>query len=214
MNMITALACAVGMIVLAMLVHADDVTKRESQTRRYRLDLQIGPTETMYTPAEAKAKHPTSGEIMLSGRMAGGMPDMGHTMAGIMPMSDVRHVELHVYDRATGKPVSDARVAITLTGADGKRCAVPIARMYGIEEGIRDVHYGNNVALSAGAYTVDAAVNGEHVRFSLKVPQESGSLAPRERSSTGGSGLQGSSHAADGYCLPHNRVISRGAGPP
>ena len=214
MNMITALACAVGAILLAMPVHANDITKRESQTRRYRLDLQIGPTEIMYTPAETKAKHPTSGEIMLSGKMASGMSDMGHAMAGMMPMSDVRHVELHVYDRDTGKPVLDARVAITLTGADGKRRAVPIARMYGVEEGLHDVHYGNNVALSAGAYTVDTAVNGEHVRFSLKVPQESGSLALRDRSSTGGSGLQRSSHTVEGNWLPHKRVISPGADSP
>ena len=170
MNMITALACAVGAILLAVPVHANDIAKWESQTRRYRLDLQAGPTETMYTLAEAKAKHPPSGEIMLSGKMAGEMPDMGHTKAGMMSMSDVRHVELHVYDRDTGKPVSDARVAITLAGADRKRRAVPIARMYDVEEGLHDVHYGNNVALSAGTYTVDAAANGEHVRFSQKVP--------------------------------------------
>src|SRR5260370_14883930 len=106
---------------------------------------------------------------MLSGKMESGMSDMGHAMAGMMPMSDVRHVELHVYDRDTGKPVLDARVAITLTGADRKRRAAPIARMYGVEEGLDDVHYGNNVGLPVGAYTVDVTVNGERAHFSLTV---------------------------------------------
>jgi hypothetical protein len=173
MRTLTALACAVGAIMLAAPAHADDVAKLESQTQRYRLVLQIGPTETMYTAAEAKAKHPTSGEIMQSGKMTGGMPGMGHAMADMTPMPDLRHVELHVYARDTSKPVSDARVAITLMGADRKRRAVSIARMYGVEEGLGDVHYGNNMALPAGAYTVDATVNGEHARFCLTVPQGS-----------------------------------------
>jgi hypothetical protein len=162
-------ASLMGVIALAAAARADDILKLENETQRYRLVLQIGSAETMYTAAEAKAKHPTSGEIMLSGKMAG-MPAMDHTVPGMMPVPQARHVELHIYARDTGKPVAEARVSITLTGADKKRHAVPMARMYGVAEGLEDVHFGNNMAISAGSYTVDATVNGEPAHFAVTVP--------------------------------------------
>ncbi|HLJ18889.1 MAG TPA: hypothetical protein VKU84_01760 [Stellaceae bacterium] len=163
MSKFVLLACLIGFIALAPQSRADDVVSLDGKTKQYRLTLQIGPTETMYSAAEAKAKSPTSGEVMLSGKMAGGM-------TGMMAMSGMRHVELHVYSLATGKVVTDARVTIALTGSDKKRHTVPVARMYGVTEGPDDLHYGNNVMLSPGAYTVDATVNGEAARFSVTVP--------------------------------------------
>ena len=38
----------------------------------YVFALSIGPYEAMYTPAQVKAKHPTDGEVMVSGKMVGG----------------------------------------------------------------------------------------------------------------------------------------------
>ncbi len=165
-----SLASLIGMVALAAQARADDVVTAASKTQHYRLTLQIGPTETMYSEAEAKAKHLTSGEIMLSGKMAGGPPGMDPAMSSMMPMSGMRHVELHVYSLDTGKVVTDARVAIVLMGADKKRHTVPVARMYGVGDGLDDLHYGNNIAIGAGSYAVDATVNGEAARFSVTVP--------------------------------------------
>jgi len=170
MMKLMVLTCTIGMVALSATARAYDAGLAESKTQHYRLVMQVGPTETMYTAAEAKAKHPDSGEIMASGKMAGGMPGMDHAMPGMTPMADFRHVELHVYALDTGKPVADARVAITFTGADKKRHAVPIASMYGVMEGLDDLHYGNNMALGVGTYTVDVTVNGEAARFSMTVP--------------------------------------------
>jgi len=39
----------------------------------YRMTLMIGPREAMYTQAQARRTHPTTGEIMLRGVMMGGM---------------------------------------------------------------------------------------------------------------------------------------------
>ena len=169
MTKLEVFASLMGILALAGAARADDILKLENETQRYRLVLQIGSAETMYTAAEAKAKHPTSGEIMLSGKMAG-MPAMDHTVPGMMPVPQARHVELHIYARDTGKPVAEARVSITLTGADKKRHAVPMARMYGVAEGLEDVHFGNNMSISAGSYTVDATVNGEPAHFAVTVP--------------------------------------------
>jgi hypothetical protein len=164
------LLCTMGLFVSMAQARADDSVTQEGKTAHYRLTLQIGPTETMYSETEAKAKHPSSGEVMLSGRMAGGMSATGHGMPGMTSMPDMRHIELHAYSLKTGKVVSDARVTIVLTGADGKRHVQPIARMYGVIEGLEDLHYGNNAMVDPGAYTVDVTINGEPARFSVTIP--------------------------------------------
>jgi len=163
MSKFAVLACVIGIVALAPQSRADDPVTLDSKTKQYQLTLQIGPTETMYSETEAKAKRPTSGEIMLSGKMVGGM-------TGMMPMSGMRHLELHVHSIDTGKVVTNARVTIVLKGSDKKRQMLPIVRMYGVTEGLDDLHYGNNVMLSPGAYTVDATVNGEAAHFSVTVP--------------------------------------------
>jgi len=137
--------------------------EHEALTPHYRMVLQFGPAEAMYTPAEAHAHHPASGEIMVGGKMAGGME---HEHDG-MVMPERRHVELHVFSRATGKVVADAHVTIAIAGADNTWTSVPIARMYGIESGPDDMHFGNNMSLPPGSYRVRASVNGERARFAF-----------------------------------------------
>jgi hypothetical protein len=134
------------------------------QTKRagaYKLVLMIGPLEHMYTPAEVKKKHPTSGEVMVSGTMV--MGGMGR--AGAMPN---HHLELHVYSAATGKTITHAVVSLTITTAAGKVIArVPIAQMYGVKEGTKDWHYGNNVLLKPGHYHVTAGVEMTTAAFDV-----------------------------------------------
>ncbi len=136
-----------------------------AQTVHYRLVLQIGPEEKMYSKAEAARTHPTSGEVMVSGTM-GGMP-----MAGGMAM-DMRHLEVHVYDRASGKVVTSAQCGITVTNdATKKSVVLPMAVMYGIKEGPSDWHYGNNVSMPPGPYTIAVVVNGERTIFHVTIPK-------------------------------------------
>jgi hypothetical protein len=137
--------------------------EHEALTPHYRMVLQIGPAEAMYTAAEAHAHHAASGEIMVGGKMAGGME---HEHDG-MAMPERRHVELHVFSRATGRVVVDAHVTIAIAGADNTWTSVPIARMYGIEPGPDDMHFGNNMSLPPGSYKVRVSVNGERARFAL-----------------------------------------------
>ena len=46
-------------------------------TGAYRMTLMIGPREAMYTQAQARRTHPTTGEIMLRGTMMVGDVSMG-----------------------------------------------------------------------------------------------------------------------------------------
>ena len=110
------------------------------KTQSYVFALSIGPDETMYTPAQVKAKHPKSGEVMLcrqDGRRDGRDDDGGGTQ---------RHLEVHICTPA-GKVVTGAHPAITVETAT----MVPVRRvMEGVDEGASDLHYGNNVNLTAG----------------------------------------------------------------
>jgi hypothetical protein len=135
-----------------------------AETQHFREELTIGPMEQMYTQAEAARLKPKSGEIMLSGHM---MP-MSTTMpTGMMAM----HLEVHVLAKADGKPVQNARIAITLIDLKvGKPVPLPVVIMYGIDEGMADTHYGNNVMLSPGRHRVLVSVNGERATFEVDVP--------------------------------------------
>jgi len=144
--------------------HAAEMTPivQKAQTAHYRLVLQVGPMEKMYSKAEVAKMHPTSGEVM-----AGGAMSMAESMA-----MDMRHLEVQVISRATGKVVTNAKVSITVTNtATKKSTELPVATMYGVKEGPSDWHYGNNLSMSPGSYTVLVALNGEHRVFVVTIPK-------------------------------------------
>ena len=134
-------------------------------TASYKLTLDVGPVETMYTQAQVNAKHPKTGEVMLGGSMSGMGGSMGMTMA-----AGNRHLEIHVASRATGKVLAQPPSAITLTDTSGMGMpsrVAPVA-MEGIGEGMADLHYGNNVKLTAGhVYKVVVTVKGEKASFTF-----------------------------------------------
>ncbi|HLJ58140.1 MAG TPA: hypothetical protein VKZ50_00225 [bacterium] len=140
------------------------------KTAHFRLMLQIGPMETMYSKADAAKMHPTTGEIMVGGAMAmSGGAMIGQT--GAMT-TDTRHLEVHVASLATGKVTTDATCQITVTNEATKASqVVPIAMMYGVKEGTSDWHYGNNVSMAPGSYTVKVVVNGEPALFHVTIPK-------------------------------------------
>jgi hypothetical protein len=141
------------------------VITRTATTPTYKLTLSVGPVEKMYTAAEVKAKHPSDGEVMV-----------GHSMSmDGMSMGDAnRHLEVHVASRATGKVVTNAQPTITLTDTSGMSGMamsekVNAMAMQGIGEGIADLHYGDNVKLTAGhTYKVVVKVKGEKATFTFK----------------------------------------------
>jgi hypothetical protein len=139
------------------------------KTPKYVFALSIGPMETMYTPAQARAKHPGSGEIMLSGQMTGGMAGM------TMDTSGLRHLELHICTPA-GTVVTNAHPKIVVSDPVSKTMAVavPVAKMQGVKEGASDIHYGNNVTLDEGhKVTVTVSLDGQTAVFHTTVPRSS-----------------------------------------
>ena len=139
------------------------------KTPKYVFSLSIGPTETMYTPAQARSKHPTSGEIMLSGQMTSGMAGMTMDNLGM------RHLEVHICTPG-GAVVTNAQPKIVVSDPASKTMAVavPVEKMQGVNGGPSDIHYGNNVTLDEGhKVTVTVSLNGQTVVFHTRVPHSS-----------------------------------------
>ena len=100
---------------------------------------------------------------MVSGEMS--------MMGMSMDMGDTRHLEVHVFTLDKGEIVADAKVAIAVTSTNPKKVEdVSVAKMYGVKEGRSDTHYGNDVSLPPGSYTVVVIVNGEKAEFTVAIP--------------------------------------------
>ena len=153
----------VAALLLAAAASAATVTQ-STTTSSYKVTLVVGPLEVMYTPAEVKAKHPKTGEVMVADSMSG-MGGMGSMSAGN------RHLEIHVASRASGKPLATMPSSITLhdTSAMSGTAKVDVVAMEGVGQGMADLHYGNNVKLTAGhMYKVVATVKGEKASFTFR----------------------------------------------
>jgi hypothetical protein len=152
--------------LLAGAASAATITKH-ANTKTYALTFRLGPAETMYTAAEVKSKHPTSGEVMAGGSMS------GMSMGGDSMGTGNRHLEVQVRSRESGK-ILNVVPTIGLhdkTAMSGMAMSVklPVMAMEGIGAGASDLHYGNNVKLTAG-HTYDAVVtvNRETATFSFQ----------------------------------------------
>lgn len=130
----------------------------------YRVVLQVGPAEKM-----SMHRKGATGEVMLGGKMAS-CAEPGSHMGGMSMGSTTcnRHVELHVYDRKSGRVVTKAHVSISLyTSRTRKTIQVPIMSMVGAAAGSNDLHYGNNIYAAAGHYTIAVHINQIRTTFSL-----------------------------------------------
>jgi len=135
--------------------------EQSATTATYALALAIGPSENMLTPEEAKTAK--EGEVMVSGEKA-------MTMSG---MEATQHLEVFVKDRKTGAPVSDQMVTIKVTNdATKEDTTVPVAAMYGLSGGVADMHFGNNVTLMPGNYTIVVTVGNEPATFMVNMPKK------------------------------------------
>jgi hypothetical protein len=193
-------ALAAGMLAAAtvgLVAHAQSGTGASpcsppgglvATTARSTMGLLVGPVETMYTRGQASSRHPTSGEIMLGGAgmsNPAGMSGPGgtgttgsSTPGGGMPgpgSKDVRHLEVHICARDTGRVTQDASPTITVVDqtARGMVETVPVAVMEGVGQGAADLHYGNNVTMpSDHTFLVTVALGADRAAYTLTMGPE------------------------------------------
>ncbi len=154
-------ACAAAVLgALSLIGPAFAGAPVTQKTASYAISLTLGPKETMFTPAEVKAKHLKSGEVMIGGSMA---MDMSSGMGGA-----VRHLEVHITSRATGKAITNLTPKIAVADRTTKALSdvITVVKMQGVGAPASDIHFGNNVDLHLGhAYTVAVAVGAEETVF-------------------------------------------------
>ncbi|HLJ66411.1 MAG TPA: hypothetical protein VKX16_03520 [Chloroflexota bacterium] len=139
---------------------------KQATAGAYRLVLKIGPAQRM------AMGHPKHGEVMLHGQVAtcsfSGNMGMSGSSKGARGCN--HHIELHVYNRKSGKVVTTA--VVTMVMVDSRRhtrITVPIMAMMGAGLGMKDYHYGNNVYAGAGTYTVRVAVDKTATTFTIQL---------------------------------------------
>jgi hypothetical protein len=110
----------------------------------YRLALAIGPPQHLYSQAQIRARHPSTGEVLLNGTA----PSAGTAIPN-------HYLELHVYSAANGTPISAVAVTLIVTTPQGRTLQrVPAVAMQRVAVGSADRHFGDNLALPAGHYHV------------------------------------------------------------
>jgi hypothetical protein len=139
-----------------------------AKTASYLLALEIGPRQEMYMPSEVQSRKIKTGQVMLGGDMA--MID--HVPAGMK----VYDLAVHICTKS-GAVVTTLKPTIVVKPAGGKPAThVAVAMMAGIKEGLRDYHYGNDVALTPeGKVTVTVTVKGQRAIFHATVPKQGSS---------------------------------------
>ena len=130
------------------------------QTPRYTVVLDIGPAEHMVSPMDAM--HGQNGEVVVNSGMMSSDTAM---MSGMMDqgMAVNHHVEVHIALADSGAVVMDVTPSIRIidksTGV--ARDLTAVMGMYGSAMGPADFHYGQNVFLPDGAYTVTVSVGSD-----------------------------------------------------
>lgn len=121
-------------------------------TPSYLIVVNVLPGEPMFTQDEIDAQHPLEGELIITGE-------------GVGLTETSRHVEAHVYSRATGIPLHG--VVVTLAVSDrtsATRAQIAPTVMMDFLIGRRDIHFGNNVSLPGNIdLSVHITVDGEEV---------------------------------------------------
>jgi hypothetical protein len=136
---------------------------RIGSTNSYNLVTEIGGLQAMFTPTQVSGQHPKSGEVMFGGNMT--MPPDPNNAS-----PDWHHLEVHIFDKKTGDVVKSANPVISVTNnATGHVQPVPIVVMQGVVEGPGDYHFGNNVDLPKGLYTVTVLIGTESANFDFNV---------------------------------------------
>ncbi|MDQ2809707.1 MAG: hypothetical protein M3Z04_22760 [Chloroflexota bacterium] len=137
-------------------------TKQTQTTAQYGITLTFGAAAAMLLPDQAAGAQAGEVQVAMPGMP---MPAMSETDQG-RPVN--HHLEIAIVNKTSGAVITDQMPMITLkndtTGAT--RSLEPVMAMYDVQVGKQDTHFGGNLYLPDGTYTVTAVVNGETATFS------------------------------------------------
>jgi len=136
--------------------------KQNATTQDYHLTLQLSPPAQMLSMNQTVTA--TSGEVMVSGQVS-------NTTS--MNTTDTYLLEVHVYNITSGAVVTNQNVSIQIINhTTNQTLTVPVIVMYDLKTGPSDTHFGNNITLPAGSYTIKVTVAGETAKFNINVTNQ------------------------------------------
>jgi hypothetical protein len=158
-----------SVIVIAIACAAPAQTQNLMKTATVngmRVELHVMPSEPFFTADEVTAKHVTVGMLIMEG---------AEPLAPDAESHPNHHLVVHIFDSKTGHAITNAKVTMSFQPLDSKgkltstSIIVPIVIMQAIGKGPESTHYGNNVVMLAGSYSVMVVVNGKKIGFKVAV---------------------------------------------
>jgi hypothetical protein len=154
-NLLLTVALIV-MIICEGSVTADDMMKT-ANIDGLRVELHILAAEPFFTADEIAFSHVKEGMLIIGGAKPIATDAASHPN---------HHLVVHVFDAKTGKAITDALVSMNIQLLDDKGrpngavVDVPVVVMQAIGKGPQSTHYGNNVVMPNGSYSIAVTVNG------------------------------------------------------
>lgn len=133
----------------------------QTSTASYTVTLLVGPVETMLSPSQAASAG--SGEVMV--QLPGAPPPMMVTADQGQPVN--HHLAVRIYTKANGTAITQTLPKITITNqaTHATETLGSVVAMYDSAIGQSDLHFGNNVYLPDGTYTIAITVGTEAATF-------------------------------------------------
>jgi len=160
-------AALIVMILCAVSVRADDMMKTATMDS-LRVELHVLVAEPFFTADEVAARHVREGMLIMGGAKPVATDAASHPN---------HHLVVHVFDAKTGKAITNATVSMNFQVLDDKGrpngavVDVPVVVMQAIGKGPQSTHYGNNVVMPNGTYSIAVSVNGKKTEFRMAVSE-------------------------------------------
>ena len=195
------LALALELHALSARAQMPATVSQTQTTASYKIELDIGPAAMMLTPDQAAGA--ASGEVMVA--MPGmPMPVMNTTDQG-QPVN--HHLEVHISNLATGAMVTTPPPTVTITDSMGmSRVLSNLMLMYDVQMGPSDTHFGANVYLPDGTYTVEVMEGAETATFAAVMV--SGGAGLPSSAMMSGSGMPAMQTGTATACAPYDSTCS------
>ena len=146
-------------------VNAENIMKT-AMIDGMRIELHILPAEPFFTSEAVLDKIVDSGMLIISGAEP--------VSPEAMPRPN-RHLVVHIFDANTGKAITGAKVSMSFQKLDnkgdpiGRAENVPVVNMQVVGKGLESTHYGNNVMMQSGSYSVKVIAEGKNVDFHVTI---------------------------------------------
>jgi hypothetical protein len=165
-----AIVVTVFILPISFIMSADakNIVKKAT-ANGMRIELNILSPEPFYTTEEVATKKIKEGMLIIGG--AEPVPPEANSHPN-------HHLVVHIFDAKTGKAITTAKVSMSFQQLDekgnmvGKSVKVPIAIMQAIGKGVESTHYGNNVVMPDGSYSVTVVANGKKVDFKVTLSKD------------------------------------------